>query len=275
MLCPLILISGTVVTALADPVPGQGTWDDPQLGLQERDINGDGVADAFFDPALNISWLAEASQFLGNWDNAMAWAAGLEVYGVTGWRLPTLAAIADSCDSPPSPDSSEWTHIFFVTLGNSKSCGGGISALTNTGPFNNLMDDEAYWSATDFPEIPTGARDFFTYFGTQSGHDKWINLYGWAVHDGDVGALLDPGILLQRLADATVDIGSGKSLTKKVELAQTYYAVPDVQSTCAVLTDFADQVTSWSTGKKPKLEADQAASLTADAWAIMDAIHCD
>ena len=52
-------------------------------------------------------------------------------------------------------------------------------------------------------------------------------------------------------------------------LAQTYLAAPDVQSTCAILNDFQNQVRAQG-GKKLTIEtADQ---LTADAQAVMDAI---
>ena len=55
-------------------------------------------------------------------------------------------------------------------------------------------------------------------------------------------------------------------------LAQTYLAVPDVQSTCEMLNAFLNQVRAQR-GKMLTLEvADQ---LTADAQAIMDAIGCN
>ena len=67
-------------------------------------------------------------------------------------------------------------------------------------------------------------------------------------------------------------VGPGNSLADKIMLAQTYLAVPDVQSTCAILSDFLNQVRAQR-GKKLTIEiADQ---LTADAQAIMDAIGCN
>jgi PEP-CTERM motif len=64
-------------TAQAAGVSGQGTW---ETTLQPRDINADGKTDAFYDSVLKVTWLADAN----------AWAANLNVYGATGWRLPTL-----------------------------------------------------------------------------------------------------------------------------------------------------------------------------------------
>ena len=67
-------------------------------------------------------------------------------------------------------------------------------------------------------------------------------------------------------------VGPGNSLADKIMLAQTYLAVPDVQSTCAILSDFLNQVRAQR-GKKLTIEiADQ---LTADAQAIMAAIGCN
>jgi hypothetical protein len=81
-----------------------------------------------------------------------------------------------------------------------------------------------------------------------------------------------PEILLEQLGTAVIGVGPGNSLADKIMLAQTYLAVPDVQSTCAILSDFLNQVRAQR-GKKLTIEnADQ---LTADAQAIMDAIGCN
>lgn len=79
--------------------------------------------------------------------------------------------------------------------------------------------------------------------------------------------------LLQTLLADVTGIGPGGSLATKVVLAQTYYAVPDVQSTCAVLTDFVSQVNAQS-GKK-YLTSTEAAALSGRAQQIMLAIPCE
>jgi len=70
---------------------------------------------------------------------------------------------------------------------------------------------------------------------------------------GDVRVRLisapDPGTLLQELAVEVQGVGPGMSLAAKVTNAQTYYAVPDAQAACAVLTDFTREV-SAQRGKK-------------------------
>ena len=82
----------------------------------------------------------------------------------------------------------------------------------------------------------------------------------------------DAGPLLQQLLIDVTGVGPGKSLANKVKLAQTYYAVPDIQATCAVLTDFVSEVSAQA-GKK--LTANQGATLTSDARAIMADIGCN
>lgn len=49
-----------------------------------------GVFLAYYDTVLDITWAADAN-INGRvlWDNQVAWAAGLTLGGVSGWRLPT------------------------------------------------------------------------------------------------------------------------------------------------------------------------------------------
>lgn len=83
----------------AAPVSGQGTW---QTTLQDRDLDGNGTTDAFYDTALNITWLRNANAGAGSsfddgksstdgkmtWVNAVDWAAALSFGGYDDWRLP-------------------------------------------------------------------------------------------------------------------------------------------------------------------------------------------
>src|SRR3989344_2551084 len=97
---PLWAITVFFVTALgvstlahAAPVSGQGTW---ETTLQGRDLDGNlSTAEAYYDTALNITWLADANYGLGSiydladgygngamtWTNANAWAASLNING--------------------------------------------------------------------------------------------------------------------------------------------------------------------------------------------------
>lgn len=88
-----------------------------------------------------------------------------------------------------------------------------------------------------------------------------------------VEAVLDPGTLLQRLLNDVTGVGPGKSLADKVGLAQTYYATPDIQAACAVLSGFLSEVGAQA-GKR-KFNDAQATKFTSDANAIMEAIDCN
>jgi len=81
-----------------------------------------------------------------------------------------------------------------------------------------------------------------------------------------------PAEQLAALQTKVTGVGPGASFADKIALAQTYYAVPDVQSACAVLNDFLSQVRAQRDKKITPALADQ---LTADASAIMAAIGCN
>ena len=66
-------------------------------------------------------------------------------------------------------------------------------------------------------------------------------------------------------------VGPGKSLANAIMFAQTYYAVPDIQATCATLTGFMSEVRAQSGKKINKLTASQ---LLATAQAIEVALNC-
>jgi hypothetical protein len=88
----------------------------------------------------------------------------------------------------------------------------------------------------------------------------------------DLSFDLTTNALLQQLLSDVAGVGPGTSLADKITLAQTYYAVPDIQATCAVLTGFINEVRAQR-GKK--LTREVADELTADAQAIRAAIGCN
>jgi hypothetical protein len=100
-------------SAQSAPISGQGTW---ETTLQNRDLNGDGIADAFYDTQLNVTWLRNVnSNVLMNWDAATTWARSLTVYGFTGWRLPTTNDTgALGCDYAYSDLATFQRTLFFL-----------------------------------------------------------------------------------------------------------------------------------------------------------------
>lgn len=208
-----IAVLSTPSFSHAASVSGQGTW---ETTLQGRDLDGNlSTAEAYYDTALGITWLANAN-YAGtqmDWSTANAWASSLNINSVTGWRLPvTIDADGpdadslgdDGCDQVPSGFQgldcgynftvhSEMSYMFYVTLGNkafwstSGTAGQLGWGLTNTGPFSNVVPD-AYWSATEYAPDANQAWYFIPVDGYQGDTYKTNPfLYAWAVHSGDVG----------------------------------------------------------------------------------------
>jgi len=213
------------MTAQAGPVSGQGTWETTLEGRLET-APGSGVFLAYYDTVLDITWAADANiNGPDNWDNQVAWAAGLTLGGVSGWRLPTISPIGNSFDltfsnnattdrgyAPTTTDGtdggwrdsagnpvSEMGNMYFVTLGNLGICtpddanpadcvtqpGWGLS---NTGPFSNVQSHD-YWSGTESGSFD--AWDFHFHDGFQgSGNNKDGGFFAWAVRTGDVPAVV-------------------------------------------------------------------------------------
>jgi MYXO-CTERM domain-containing protein len=204
-----------VTAATAAPVIGQGTWQTTLLG---RDISGNAVAansaNAVFlyDTTLNITWLRDANaNGTMNWTSANAWAAGLNLGGFTGWRLPTMvdtgvagcvnpnAVSGFDCgynvqtrDSGTGQVYSEMAHLFYVALGNKalKDTANitqpiGTYGLTNTGDFQN-MQSSRYFSALSRDATNAWVFNYIT--GAQSLGAKANLNYAMAVRNGDVAA---------------------------------------------------------------------------------------
>lgn len=203
--------------AQAAGVPGQGTW---ETTLQPRDIDGDTVTDAFYDTALNITWLRDANvNGLMDWASANTWANTLVVGGVGGWRLPAVGPVNGTSfqydfTNNGSTDSgyaktgvgwgsaSEMGHLYYVTLGNKGACTPDDASpdscvappgwgLSNSGGFQNLQSGD-YWSGTEYASAPNRAWIFGPYDGLQFGFSQFLALYAMAVRPGDVFAVPEP-----------------------------------------------------------------------------------
>ncbi len=153
-LLKLVLLVASVAAlpaASAAPIPGQGTWEST---LQGRDAQGRPVlassADAVFlyDTALDVTWLRDTNAYGPlTWPAAMAMAAGLDIGGFGGWRLPAMVQpgvcdgrLQTGCivDQAAGRDGTAWSelqYLWSVELGNPL----GVSpAAANTGNFLNL-----------------------------------------------------------------------------------------------------------------------------------------
>jgi len=224
--------------ANAASISGQGTW---ETNLEGRDLDHDpsNGYEAYYDKALDITWLADANYAFTSgytraenggaqsgtvygsqamwtngrrgWGAAKDWVAGLDVHGVTDWRLPSMVDVGDDgcaaftltggagtdCLYNVDTSLSELAHMFYVTLGNSAPTAPGTGirlsnwGLVNSGPFQNVKD-YIYWvDMKQAPQINGGwGLDFYD-GGQYSGYGESI-VYSWAVHTGDVTAVPEP-----------------------------------------------------------------------------------
>jgi len=144
------------------------------------------------------------------WWGAMAWASWLSLTryaGAGGWRLCSAAG----CNgSPPRTGSG----VICSELGRLYYAGGCIDAgnpiTTNrklTGAFSNLQND-VYWTCTEYVANADGAWLFSTSDGSQCFGAKKHKRLAWAVHEGPVGAVRpqDASPLERLLGLATLDI---------------------------------------------------------------------
>jgi hypothetical protein len=161
-------------TALAEPVPGQGTW---ETVLQPRDLDGDPTTiEGYYDTLQDITWyvdwnVADALNYgtLGDGRVTTQQARGMVnslnnqfFLGSNQWRLPKHFDLGepgcqwngDLIDCAYSPDlaAGEMVDVFYAYFGGTPrfDVNGGTQLIpygvgeceavnVNTGPFKNLM----------------------------------------------------------------------------------------------------------------------------------------
>ena len=143
---------------------------------------------AVYDTGRNITWLQNANaNGRMNWVTANTWAASLNIGGYTGWRLPTALNADGSgpCGPAYNCTGSELGHLFYTEGGLTSSQN--INASTVLKSFFSNMQNSDYWSGTEYAPNPGLAWYFGTASGYQTGDNKGLSYYVWAVRDGDVG----------------------------------------------------------------------------------------
>ncbi|MFZ4860535.1 MAG: DUF1566 domain-containing protein [Desulfuromonadaceae bacterium] len=146
---------------------------------------------AVYDTDFNITWLANANaNGPMNWTAANTWAAGLNIGGYTGWRLPTADPV---CGVNYNCTNSELGHLFYTEGGLTQ--GQSITSSAVLPSFFSNMQNSVYWSGTEYAPSPDFAWYFNTDFGIQGIDGKDYNYYAWAVRSGDVAAVPEPGVM--------------------------------------------------------------------------------
>ncbi len=178
-------MKGTIKAALCAGIFSLGVVSTANATLETR-LGGL----AIYDRDLDISWLADANaNGLMNWVDAKAWAAGLNVGGVTGWRLPTSQNNANAqmpwpCCTIPG---SETGHLFYDELGGSTFNPILASGDPDLGLFSN-MTNSLNWTGTEEVPFSIDAWAFEFNGGIRRSIIKGTTLRAMAVHSGDVGA---------------------------------------------------------------------------------------
>lgn len=201
----LTLIACLSSLSWAVAIPGQGTW---EYTLKPRDLNSDGIVDAYYDTALNITW-SDVPLGKASWPSHNGNALLNKLGGVSGWRLPiavdTGLAGCDfsfgggtDCGYNISPQESELAHLFHITFGNQSLCKPGLTVCAyrdqvrvNTGNFK-FIESGFYWTSGIQRD-----NKYFAYAYNMEGGAQIVEHIVNAekaimVHSGDVAAIPEP-----------------------------------------------------------------------------------
>lgn len=168
---------------------------------------------AYYDTVADLTWLADANAGFGSefdafiiccqsptgrmtWANANAWAASLNINGVTGWRLPYTPDLDPSCDQSDgllfyNCTGGEMGDLFYNVLGGAAGQSIATTHNANYDLFSNVQTNLYYWSTE---------AAWNTYYAWAFGFDrsggsvtpngnKEGSLYAWAVHSGNARAV--------------------------------------------------------------------------------------
>jgi len=155
---------------------------------------------AYYDDVADLTWLSDsnyvqvdgygAADIYGRmtWADATTWAAGLNVSGVSGWRLPD----SDTNCAAYNCTDSEMGNLFYNVLGGVASQDIATVHNANYDLFSNIIP-AGYWSATNYAPINSTAWvSLFSNGAYQTFDYKSDYYYAWAVHSGDVSAVPVP-----------------------------------------------------------------------------------
>lgn len=172
-----------------------------QAALQDRDLDKNGITDAFYDTDLDITWLRDANvNGAQGWNEAASWAASFSIGGFSDWRLPTADP---TCLTAANCTGGEIGHLWYIGLGNTFA-GALTVGLTNSGDFQNLQT--WYWTGSQPDPGSSGAYAFHINTGVQGMQftsASMNSLYAMAVTNGDVGLVPEPGTFALLLAGLT------------------------------------------------------------------------
>jgi hypothetical protein len=123
------------------------------------------------------------------WWGGMAWASYLDFGGFGDWRLPTMD---QGCVATTPCPSSEMGHLFYLEL--EGTVGASITAIhgADYGLFGNIQSAN-YMTSTEYALNRDVALNYDFGFGGAGGLSKNLTRFAWAVRDGDVVPVPEPG----------------------------------------------------------------------------------
>jgi hypothetical protein len=175
--CRSYFLFGAVLWTLSVAAPAEAV-------LQGRleTSPGSGVFLAYHDTDQDLSWATDAAAAaLMNWADANAWAAGVTIGGIGGWRLLTVdkdgdgsvVALSACSGDPIACLDNEFAYHRIIN---------GVSEFA-PGPFS-LVSGRDYWSGT----FAGAGLAWEVYFGGAQGLDNAAVQMNatWPVRSGDV-----------------------------------------------------------------------------------------
>lgn len=235
-------------------------------GLFEGLCDGTSDSSVTCDPATGLEWLDLTSTLGLSGDDFLADVGG---WSSAGWLWGT-SALVDQLLVNGGAANLDGTTNQLAVVQNLLSLLGTTFTDSNVEVGLAIADNED--GTASFPQFNKSlevGRVFGSTIACCGSTSDSLGTFGiWAYREASVS----PGTLLEELGTAVTGVGPGSSLADKINLVQTYLAVPDVQSACAMLNAFQNQVRAQR-GKK--LTVELADELTADAEAIQAAIGCN
>ena len=182
---PLLLVAAGLLGAMGSA----------QAVLQARDLNGDTFTDAYYDTALDITWLkdANAAGLNRDWSSANSWAEGLVFGGYDDWRLARtngtgpIESRVDCLRAAPFECAAGGNELGYMYAFN-------IEGRGNRTAFDDSIQ-HYYWSGTKFDTLGRVwafnfdyGIDFFVSEHVALSENVAIGygLSAWAVRPGDV-----------------------------------------------------------------------------------------
>jgi PEP-CTERM motif len=177
-----------------------------QAELLGRNLGGGAEFEAFYSTVLDLTFLADAGGDAprASWDEAKAWAAALNVYGVTGWRLPIATVIGSGANAFQISGTNELAALNSIVLGHAPN-----DPLV-AGPFSNFATSEGpYWIDAD-PTEDIGDTGDYAWHYVMLDHFSGRHFksepgfHAWAVKSGDVAAVPEPATYALMIAGVAV-----------------------------------------------------------------------